>query len=139
MMKKALQKESQKSESDVSENPLDFGFAKTMGFRQHSDSNSNSNTSLTDTVHNCYVQQCTSCNCCGTFSSAEISTLLCLTSNSSTIKTDTNLNIKQAEANNTWGDSDVIPSYQLFSAILWSKLCKMFVILTSVDVTSSIR
>jgi len=41
---------------------------------------------------------------------------------------------------NTQGDSDVISSYQLFSAILWGKLCEMFVILTSVlDVTFSIR
>ena len=40
---------------------------------------------------------------------------------------------------NTQGDSDVISSYQLFFAILWGKLCKMFVILTSVDVTFSIR
>jgi len=39
----------------------------------------------------------------------------------------------------TEGDSDVISSYQLFSAILWGKLCEMFVILTSVDVTFSIR
>jgi len=30
-------------------------------------------------------------------------------------------------------------SYQLFSAILWGKLHEMFVILTSVDVTFSIR
>jgi len=37
------------------------------------------------------------------------------------------------------GDSDVISSYQLFSAILWGKLCEMFVILTSVHVTFSIR
>jgi len=29
----------------------------------------------------------------------------------------------------------VISSYQLFSAILWGKLCEMFVILTSVDVS----
>jgi len=35
----------------------------------------------------------------------------------------------------TSGDSDVISSCQLFSAILWGKLCEMFVILTSVDVT----
>jgi len=35
----------------------------------------------------------------------------------------------------TYGDSDVISSYQLFSAILWGKLCEMFVVLTSVDVT----
>ena len=39
----------------------------------------------------------------------------------------------------TYGDSDVISSYELFSAILWGKLCKMFAILTSVDVTFSIR
>jgi len=39
----------------------------------------------------------------------------------------------------TSGDSDVISSYQLFSAILWGKLCEMFVVLTSVDVTFSIR
>jgi len=39
----------------------------------------------------------------------------------------------------TQGDSDVISSYQLFSAILWGKLCEMMVILTSVDVTFSIR
>ena len=32
----------------------------------------------------------------------------------------------------TYGDSDVISSYQLFSAILWGKLCEMFAILTSV-------
>ena len=38
-----------------------------------------------------------------------------------------------------WGDNDVISSYQLFFAILWGKLCEMFVILTSVDVTFSIR
>jgi len=37
------------------------------------------------------------------------------------------------------GDSDVIYSYQLFPAILWGKLCEMFVILTSVDVAFSIR
>jgi len=37
------------------------------------------------------------------------------------------------------GDSDVISSYQLFSAILWGKLCEMLVSLTSVDVTFSIR
>jgi len=36
-------------------------------------------------------------------------------------------------------DGDVISSCQLFSAILWGKLCEMFVILTSVDVTFSIR
>jgi len=36
-------------------------------------------------------------------------------------------------------DSDVISSYQLFSAILWGKLCEMFAILTSVDVTFAIR
>jgi len=35
--------------------------------------------------------------------------------------------------------SDVISSYQLFSAILWGKLCEMFVILTLVDVNFSIR
>jgi len=40
---------------------------------------------------------------------------------------------------NTYGDSDVISSYPLFSAILWGKLCEMFVILTSVDVIFSIR
>jgi len=33
----------------------------------------------------------------------------------------------------------VISSYQLFSAILLGKLCEMFVILASVDVTFSIR
>jgi len=32
-----------------------------------------------------------------------------------------------------------ISSHQLVSAILWGKLCEMFVILTSVDVTFSIR
>jgi len=37
------------------------------------------------------------------------------------------------------GDSDVISSHQLFSAILWGKLCKMFVIRTSADVNFSIR
>jgi len=37
------------------------------------------------------------------------------------------------------GDSDVISSYQLFSAILCGKLCEMFVVLTLVDVTFSIR
>jgi len=37
------------------------------------------------------------------------------------------------------GDSDVISSYQLFSAILWGTLCEMFVVLTSVDFTFSIR
>jgi len=37
------------------------------------------------------------------------------------------------------GDSDVISSHQLFSAILWGKLCETFVILTSADVTFSIR
>jgi len=36
-------------------------------------------------------------------------------------------------------NSDVISSYQLFSAILWGKLCEMFAILTSVDATFSIR
>ena len=44
-MKKAFQKESQKSESEikVSEKPSDFRFAKkTVGFRQHSESNLNS-------------------------------------------------------------------------------------------------
>jgi len=41
--------------------------------------------------------------------------------------------------NYTQGNSDVISSYQLISAILWGKLCKMFVVLTSVDVTFSIR
>ena len=41
---------------------------------------------------------------------------------------------------NTQGDSDVISSYQLFSAILWGKLsCEMFVVLASVDVSFSIR
>jgi len=33
----------------------------------------------------------------------------------------------------------VTATYQLFSAILWGKLCEMFVVLTSVDVTFSIR
>jgi len=33
------------------------------------------------------------------------------------------------------GESDVISSYQLFSAILWGKRYEMLVVLTSVDVT----
>ena len=33
----------------------------------------------------------------------------------------------------TQGDSDVISSHQLFSAILQSKLCEMFVVLTSLS------
>jgi len=37
------------------------------------------------------------------------------------------------------GDSDVISSYELFSGMLWGKLCEKFDILTSVDVTFSIR
>ena len=45
----------------------------------------------------------------------------------------------QTTATSYIGDSDVISSHQLFSAILWDKLCEMFAILTSVDVTFSIR
>ena len=39
----------------------------------------------------------------------------------------------------TYGDSGVISSYQLFPTILWGKLCEMFVVLTLVDVTFSMR
>jgi len=46
---------------------------------------------------------------------------------------------KTSIGSSTQGENDVISSYQLFSAILYGKLCEMFVILTSVDVTFSIR
>jgi len=41
-------------------------------------------------------------------------------------------NVPKCVQNLRIGDSDVICSYQLFSAILWGKLCEMFVVLTSV-------
>jgi len=48
-------------------------------------------------------------------------------------------NVFTGTLNPTQSDSDVISSYQLFSAIFWGKLCEMFVVLTSVDATFSIR